>query len=279
MLPRRSRERIRRWLRGVRRAARDLTWRRPFIDVVRSRVNKSFGPLPPVFVTGCPHSGTSLVTRILSAHSQLSAAPGETWAFTLTSFGAARALIAAAPSRPSQRLLEKTPIHLLYLNRIWDLFPDAQVVIAVRDGRDVACSLRARGVETFASALATWTMYAETAEEHRSHPRVTIVRLEDLVEHPDAEAARLLDSLALPREDVLNYHEETVSWYASERDSTRPDSVSGSDHDAYRNWQINQPVFSTTHRWSEDMGESDEQALERAPRFLGQMREFSYITG
>jgi hypothetical protein len=42
--------------------------------------------------------------------------------------------------------VEKTPIHVRYLEKLFLLRPKAQVVLVVRDGRDVIASLKARSV-------------------------------------------------------------------------------------------------------------------------------------
>lgn len=136
---------------------RNLVWRR----------RKDVSEVPIVFVVGAPRSGTTLLQKVIEAHSQCFAHDGETAMFNLQNlfllerrhFGlegeALRSAMAEARSRIDfmdrqiRRLghersgtlfVEKTPQHVLKLPAILAGFPDAKVVHVVRDGRDAFCS-------------------------------------------------------------------------------------------------------------------------------------------
>src|SRR6185503_10253265 len=84
---------------------------------------------------------------------------------------------------------EKTPQHLLEVPAILRHFPGARIVCLVRDGRDVALSLRAMpwGPPTLAAAAELWNTFVRLADAFaQEHPeRFMFVHYEKLVTHPN----------------------------------------------------------------------------------------------
>jgi O-antigen/teichoic acid export membrane protein len=144
----------------------------------------------PIFIVGPSRSGTTLLARMLDAHSSLAIFP-ETWCYVVLdrlgcfveftnrwqyilflnqiwdslrqySDPAARVLAEEAAKRPSysgpvrpildtfgrayaeargaERWGEKTPGHVLWLSQIQHLFPEAKVLVCIRDPRDIILS-------------------------------------------------------------------------------------------------------------------------------------------
>ena len=216
----------------------------------------------PVFVVGCPRSGTSWIRNILGRHPEVHAGPeshlyptihgvvvswGEherRWAEVLTRFdglsGHAGAglhrwidrarlvqLLDAAQLRPDPPLevaddlvaavvdhyatrrrlaagtvlVEKTPDHIRWAERILERFPDARVVEVRRDGRDVCVSMerRARRVAWLPTdrrlQIDRWTdaidLGLRLSVDPRFASRWLVVRYEDLTDAPNAEIDRL----------------------------------------------------------------------------------------
>jgi hypothetical protein len=118
-------------------------------------------PTRPVFVVGCPRSGTSLVYTLLRCHDAFRSPEGEghlLWnAYQhprFTGWSSDRAT--AADVRPEEprfiysvisqisgegRFLDKTPKNVLKIPYLARLFPDATFVLLRRDGRDTVNSL------------------------------------------------------------------------------------------------------------------------------------------
>ena len=134
----------------------------------------------PVFVVGCGHSGTSLMTRMLGAHSRLWNYPGETGMLEKGSLARARAigndLQRQATEAGKARWVEKTPDHVYRIQDAFDSFTDAHVVVMVRDGRDVVASLLKRGTYSVRGACSRWSSSLTASLPWWDHPRVTVVR-------------------------------------------------------------------------------------------------------
>lgn len=104
-------------------------------------------------------------------------------------------------------LLEKTPGHLAYADRILRRYPEARVVEVLRDGRDVCVSMQMQALtmswppKERRNQIATWVQAVRRGRELRSErevaDRVHLLRYEALKAAPEAEIARLFDFAGL----------------------------------------------------------------------------------
>lgn len=181
----------------------------------------------PIFVVGFPRSGTTLLEQMLDAHPQLCAMDERPFLQALAERGERRGLAwpdglgelddadcaalradywqavrGVVDLRPGQRLVDKNPLNLLRLPLIRRLFPEAQVILALRHPCDVLlscymqafrspafavlCSSAQRLAQGYADAMACWLYHAELLQPHALE-----IRYEDLVADPQAQVARL----------------------------------------------------------------------------------------
>lgn len=115
---------------------------------------------PPVFLVGCPRSGTTLLFELLRKHPSLTSIPDEGHVFwsaynhprrhgwrsdALGRIDATarehRYLETALAALGSGRPLDKTPKNVLRLPYLRAHFPDAHIILLVRDGRATVASL------------------------------------------------------------------------------------------------------------------------------------------
>ncbi len=201
----------------------------------------------PIFVVGMPRSGTTLVEQMLASHPEVHGAgeiedianlerqisPGmpspRLLAKTLRAGN--RATIDSLAQRyfirleelggRAVRVVDKMPDNFYRLGMIATLFPEAKIVICLRDMRDVAlsCWVTYFGEVSWASDLrniATRITHHDQILEHWRAvlPRAPIeIRYETLVDNLELETRRLLDALELPwNSRCLDFHslERTV---------------------------------------------------------------------
>ena len=250
--------------------------------------------LAPIVLGGCGRSGTTLFRMILDAHPAICCGPessifrrgpldpdGLAGKFDLDP-GRVRAAHAAAASRPAfieafaalcmeragkRRFAEKTPRNIRRLDAIFRHFPAARFVHVLRDGRDVACSLRThprhRVVNGELVPLNTWKPIAGCARRWRddiersrpywTDPRFLTLRYEDLVREPRPVLERLMAFVGEPWDDRLLEHAgagsaspfRDVTTFAQNPEALRP---------------LNAGALS---RWERDLEAKDRRIFKR----------------
>jgi tetratricopeptide (TPR) repeat protein len=181
----------------------------------------------PVFVSGLPRTGTTLVERIIACHSSISAI-GESGAFAaelrrgLPDLGTRYLTAAAAWSTaPGGRLLDKTPQNYLHCGSIHAVLPRARIVLLQRHPLDAGWALykaHFQGKFLFSYdqlELAEYLLAFRRLTLHwrRTLPTETLltVQYEALVADPAGESRRILEFLGLPWEEgVLRFHESVA---------------------------------------------------------------------
>ena len=200
--------------------------------LLRSRVLPDFQAYAGenlAFIIGPPRSGTTWLLNLLRSHPDVVAANvdnlrariNDTQTLETNVFNDNRPFSDAqikykfyllSQSCPGKIVVEKTPIHLLYVDRIRRIFPRAALILTERDGRDVVTSLIHVGQDqsawwkgapaTVTEAAILWKRYAEAALECISSHGPYQVRYETLLRNPRRELTRLLTALGLPIDAV-----------------------------------------------------------------------------
>lgn len=213
----------------------------------------------PVVVGGCARSGTTLVRVILDSHRNLCCGPESGLFFRKRTVPTRLVDIFDLP-RPKvtrlaresgsraefidgffelyarrsgkQRWAEKSPRNVQALDYIFRSFPKARFIHVIRDGRDVACSLRTfprhEVVEGELVPLETrnplepgierWVSDIAAALPYRSDPRYLEIRYEDVVANTRETIAKVLEFVGEPWDEGVLRHAEVES---SSRDVTK----------------------------------------------------------
>ncbi|HYD64547.1 sulfotransferase [Azospirillum sp.] len=177
-----------------------------------------------VFIVGAPRSGTTWLLNLLAAHPDAVAATVDNLDIRINDkttqetniFTPNRALsdaeIAArfqrlSQANPGKVVVEKTPYHLLQVDRIRRVFPRAALVLVLRDGRDVATSMIHVGQnqdswwkgapKTIENAAEMWKTYAQAALRCQFLHAPRTVHYEELAENPVGVLTDLLAALNL----------------------------------------------------------------------------------
>lgn len=260
------------------------------IRYAHMEVDKEFQK-SPVFIVGCPRSGTSLLRDLLNSHPNIKI-PGETtvlvyfydafgnklsevshkeahWLFTHTKqfdrlgidlpYDAVKgetslggifdiAFRRFSKKNGSIRWGEKTPEYALSMHKIKSMWPEAKFIHVIRDGRDVALSLKKVNFmapkDTYVIAM-FWKNIIETCRRDAKRlPKGDFMELwfEDLLAHPKTKVKEILKFLGEPYNDECLVPTRQFSSYDPKK---RHDVVDKS---------INK---GNTQKWKVDMSQDD----------------------
>lgn len=191
----------------------------------------------PIFLVGFPRSGTTLLHHILAGHSQLAvmeevealdaarrflAEVPDGFPDCLEALGEAEAQAArrvywqavdgAVARAPGQRLVDKLPLNLMQLGLAQRLWPEAQVIFALRHPCDVCLSAYMQNFDlndamaNFLTLKDAGSFYDSVMRLYQTYEQTLAldemaVRYEDLLEDFEGEVARLLAFLGLEWEE------------------------------------------------------------------------------
>lgn len=213
-------------------------------------------PSAPIFIVGCQRSGTTMLRLVLDSHSRISCGPEtrfladmerivttdwhrlqrygferEEWLRRIADFfGGIQTDYATR--RGKARWADKTPLYALNIPFLHELFPTAQFVHVIRDGRDVAVSHRKRfGYVSSLNSARKWPAYIRTARRAaRALPaeQYLEIRYESLVRDTEGTLRNLLAWLGEEWEpQVLQYDQaahDVPDKYTREADDRRTSS-------------------------------------------------------
>ena len=236
----------------------------------------------PLFLIGAPRSGTTILTKLLNAHSRI-VLTNETAVFLQLNDMINKSRIGAKAGIPfgksynhlwshhlrtnakqliesyyEQIVLQENKENLAYwgekhphlsncLPFVSELYPEAMYVYVVRDPRDVACSLAEMNGVPIRQAIDGWKLFSRKYEAFiKSIPseRLKVIKYEDLVYDYGVALADLFEALNLDMDDSS----EQYLTMNKNKDSHRPDSVRTFDYSE-----------KSVGRWSRDMSHEDHE--------------------
>lgn len=203
----------------------------------------------PIFIGGLFKSGTTLLRAMLGQHSQIASGLETYWfdidwenikninnegkmtklmhfydvnhdtmqrmvekSYSVKEF-IDQLLYGFAVREGKRRWAEKTPGNVVHMDKIIELWPDAQILHIIRDPRDVFASLRqAKKWDTIEEFMDRWCAFIGSAEKHKdlldlNDKRYLEIRYEKLVINPDDVMEKILCFLNEDfEENVAHFH-------------------------------------------------------------------------
>jgi hypothetical protein len=252
--------------------------------------NKKSGfDISPIIIGGAPRSGTTLIRALVGKHPQIACPQSEVFIFPakknmhlyfkllgfsqkeIIEFGdftgapefSTKALRTYAKINGKPHVAIKAPIHNLCIKRIFQYFPNARYIHVIRDGRDVACSLRhfpkriiskgeikpVHSKNPFRSCIKTWKLYVTEGFKGKKFKGYFEVKYEDAVTDLPGTMKKVFERLNLP-----SIPEETLKdFFKNEIDDYHIQSL-----------EVGKPLYRTSvGRWETDMSEKEKQLFHR----------------
>lgn len=181
---------------------------------------------------------------------------------------------AYAGTNGKRRWGDKSPPYLADIPLLAELFPGAQIIHIIRDGREVAASLAAHswGPSTPIAAASFWkgrVRRGRQAGARLPSGRYLEVRLEKLIDHPEQVLRRVCDFLQEPFvPEMLAYHHTATRrvWSGEPRD------VEHVDHR-----YLSSPPTPSLRDWRAGLSVAQQRAVEAATQPL--LSELGYAAG
>ena len=247
-------------------------------DNIAYRINCKPSDIKHIFVIGAPRSGTTLLQGILTAHSHISGFDEETGFFMLRDIfkfnfegieshkyqeiaNNSKSIVEIFDkiselhlnSRPfADFFLEKTPQHVLCLDRLVQWFPEAYFINVYRDVRDSCLSaMKFTGIEQ-GSSLENFVSYwnkCVNARQAINSPKIYDVKYEDLVRSPQDCVTDIMEFLNIPfQSEQLDVKKHSLS------------SRSGKDGFS----KLGKPIDSSSvGRWREQLNDEQLSIIEK----------------
>lgn len=227
-----------------------------------------------IFVCGCGHTGTTIITRVLGEHSSIYTPPYESNALLAynsleRSWEILGHLEASAIASGCSVVLEKTVRHIWHVDYIRRVVPDCKFVLVTRDGRDVIGSLYNR-YRDLAAAITRYRDDSMLTIRQLSCADTVLIKYGEFISDPKKEITRLLAFMGYDWEDsMLGYHtKEPTKWFGTKRHE-KGSGLEGDEHNLLRSWQINQPLFDGRNSWKSRIPTSEWTKLDDFFREIG----------
>ena len=238
------------------------------------------------FITGSSRSGTSILGEMVAAHPDVSYVyEEEVWKKLVNENNGSHVVsVKDVTDQKKQKLrswmncykkddkiiVEKNPRHIARLPLIKAIFPEAKIIHIVRDGRDVACSLKTglcgktwahvkppnwkkieKNYEGIIRCAHAWRETMEVAIKDLTIISHLKVRYEDLLADPEKVAARVLRYLD------LKPHTNVTTFCKNIQNDMEDSYVAKHQTRWYTNDHANR-----IGRWKENMTEEEQKEVE-----------------
>jgi len=244
-----------------------------------------------IVIGGCPRSGTTLARALIGMHPRIAAPQSEchflaslknpNYLKNIFDFSSKEidnikeefdeetirfieyVLRLYMKKEGKQLVALKAPVYITLSDELFNRFPNMRLIHCLRDGRDVACSLRtfpkkrivnwkAVPVKTrnsFGWCVRAWVAHVNSGRKSMKSDKYMEVKYEDLVYAPIITMKKIFDflNLEMPDEDQL------LSYYKFEKDEKHPQNI-----------EIGRAIYEKSiARWKTDMSNGEKEKFKK----------------
>jgi hypothetical protein len=188
-----------------------------------------------IFVSGPPHSGTTLTATVIGVNSRCYLIPSESGAYFQAHIQTLRKpFVRKVAAIESEFVVEKTPHHIFNINKIKEDFSDGKFIVTMRNPIDIVGSLF-KTYDDFNFSVYTCSDYLSSCIS-AMNSGVYLIEYEDIIENFDKTISDACEYIGIDFEDRMkNFHEHSPLWFEKAIDSD--------EHLKRRSEQMRQPLF------------------------------------
>lgn len=200
-----------------------------------------------VFISGCGHTGTTLLAKILSQSENIYCNNTENGQFLLYNFFETDKLISKfeeeAKEYKKMYILEKTPRHVWHTDFILSKLPKSKHIFTVREPIATINSLYKR-TGNLDSSIRRYQDDCIQILRKLNSSNTYLMKYEDLTSSPESEIQKLCNWLDIQYSpDFLDFYKSDKLWFQT--------NTAGA-HEANRNAQLKNPIYSTENVWTDE---------------------------
>lgn len=233
-----------------------------FLSFLKHHFNGRKISSAPVFIVGCGHSGTTMLRHVLGLHPSIYAVPYESRIFFHSAFKRKLAETIwnmTSVSLGKSRWLEKTPAHIYRIEQILRAYPDARILLLIRDGRNVAVSLCKRW-GNFERSVQRWVDDNRAGEPFWNHLQVKKLCYEQLVADFENQISEIFEFIGEPLDGaVLSFSKSNTA----EEASVRPFDDDGAQPRQLRDKQIGRGLYNDQEKWLSQMSPEEKSFFKQ----------------
>lgn len=207
-------------------------------------INKEIGWF---FISGCGHTGTTLLAKILSQSEDIYCNNSENGQFLLYNFFETDRLITKfendARKYNKMYILEKTPRHVWHTDFILSKLPNSKHIFTVREPIATINSLYKR-TGNLDSSIRRYQDDCIQILRNLNKPNTYLIKYEHLTLSPEVELQKLCHWLDIKYSpNYLDFYKSDKLWFQS---------PTAGDHEAKRNAQLRNPIYLTENVWRDE---------------------------
>jgi hypothetical protein len=138
--------------------------------------------------------------------------------------------------------------------------PKAKILLVIRDGRDVALSIKHKTGD-YNIGVQQWVDYNREGEQWWEHKNVFIVRYESLITDFRETVTGILSFLGEEFSELCcQHHQHRID--SEEHITSQPSNTSGELYYDLRWWQVQQPLYDGRNKWATTMSDEEKQIFK-----------------